>query len=177
LINPGVHGFFASPGCPRDSTAQKIEADKASRVWEKKSDAYTDALAGILHRIKVRDRQLQRMTTDTEPEQPPVPVDWPLVEARLFAYASDAVLKALNQAEDADSQFDDAFRIWLRDSAQAQGDVPPPPGMGPLTAQRTGNPQNAVNEAFPKAKTMDHTLMTTIRKELQRGPDRAEPAP
>lgn len=174
----GVTGaVLGAARATRDSTVQTIEADKDTRVWEKKSDAYTDALAGILYRIKVRDCQLQRMTTDTEPEQPPAPVEWPLVEARLFAYASDDVLHALDQAEDADGQFDAAFHIWLRDAAHTQGNAPPPPGMGPLAAQRTSNPQDVAKEAFPKAKTMDHTLMTTIRKELQRGPDRVEPTP
>ena len=99
------------------------------------------------------------------------------MEARLFAYASDGVLKALDQAEDADSEFDAAFHKWLTDYAQAQADASPPPGIDPLVAQRTGNLQEEVaKKAFPKAKTMDHTLMTTIRKELQRGPERAEPA-
>lgn len=176
-VTGAVLGATFSRSATRDSTAQTIEADKASRVWEKKSDAYTDALAGILYRLRVRDSQWQRITTDAEPAQPPAPLDWRLVEARLFAYASDGVLKALNQAKDADGEFDAAFHKWLTDYAYAQADAQPPPGIGPQAAQRTGNPQEAAKEAFPIAKTMDHTLMTTIREELQRGPDRAVPRP
>jgi hypothetical protein len=149
-VTGAVLGAMFSRRASRDSTAQTIEADKASRVWEKKSDTYTDALAGILYRIKVRDCQRQRMMTDTESEQPSAPVDWPLVEARLFAYASDDVLKA--------------------------ADAPPLPGIGLQAAQQTGNPPDAVKKAFPHANNMDHTLMDTIRNELQRGPEPAQSA-
>jgi hypothetical protein len=119
-VTGAVLGAMFSRSAARDSTVQTIEADKASRVWEKKSDAYTDALASILYRMRVRDSQWLRITTDTEPAQPRAPVDWRLVEARLFAYASDGVLKALNQAKDADGEFDAAFH-GLRACAGRRG--------------------------------------------------------
>jgi hypothetical protein len=173
-VSGAVLGAMFSRRASRDSTAQTIEADKANRVWEKKSDTYTDALAGILHRMKVRDCQRQRMMTDTESEQPSPPVNWPLVEARLFAYASDDVLKALDQADKANSEFDAVLHKWVADYEQTQADPPPPPGIGLQAAQQTGNPPDAVEKAFPKADEMDHTLMITIRNELQRGPDPAQ---
>jgi hypothetical protein len=175
-VTGAVLGAMFSRRASRDSTAQTIEADKASRVWEKKSDTYTDALAGILYRIKVRDCQRQRMMTDTESEQPSAPVDWPLVEARLFAYASDDVLKALNQADKANSEFDAVLHKWVTDYEQAPADAPPLPGIGLQAAQQTGNPPDAVKKAFPHANNMDHTLMDTIRNELQRGPEPAQSA-
>src|SRR5260221_5308009 len=52
---------------------------------------------------------------------------------------------------------------WLTYFRRSEADASPPPGIGTLAAQRTGNPQEEVaKKAFPKAKTMDHTLMTTI---------------
>jgi hypothetical protein len=98
------------------------------------------------------------MMTPTEPEQPSAPVDWPLVEARLFAYASDDVLKALDEANEADSEWDAVFHKWIADYEQAQD------------AQQASNPPEAVEKAFPNAKNMDHTLMVTIRTELQHRP-------
>jgi hypothetical protein len=61
----------------RFASAKTIEADRHNRVWEKRSEVYTDTVAGILHKEKVRDCEMQRMTTDTAPEPPPAPVDWP----------------------------------------------------------------------------------------------------
>ena len=173
-VGGAVVGATFSRRATHDSTEQTIEADKASRVWEKKSEAYTDALAGILHRMKVREWQRQGMMTETEPEQPSAPVDWPLVEVRLFAYATDKVLNALQQADDANSEWDTVFREWVTD-AQTQADASPPPGIG-LQAAQADNPPEAVEKAFPNASNMDHTLMIAIRNELKPGPGSAQPA-
>src|SRR5215471_6440238 len=117
------------------TAAKTIKADQHRRVWEKRAEAYTDAVAGILQLVKVRYSRMQHMTTETEPEDPPAPADPSLVEARLIAYASDDVLKALEQAKLHGNRFDAAFRMWLAAYAQAHAATPPPPPVDPVTAQ------------------------------------------
>ena len=141
----------------------QIKADRDNRVWENRSSVYIDALSGLLHRMRVRDGQREHMTTDAEPEHPPAPVAWPMVEARLLAYASRNVLTALSQASDADSQFGAAFRMWLMDYARAKA------AQG-SAHQLAGDDKANMMDALEKATAMDDTLMNIIRAQLNAGP-------
>jgi hypothetical protein len=157
------------------TAAKTIKADQHRRVWEKRSEAYTDAVAGILQLVKVRYSRMQQMTTETEPEDPLAPTDPSLVEARLIAYASDDVLKAMEQAKLHGSRFDAAFRMWLAAYAQAHVATPPPPPVDPVTAQDIGDPMETAKKELPEATMLCNNVMDIIRKELYAGPGRMQP--
>lgn len=156
----------------RFTASSTIEADRRVRVWEKRAEVYTDAVAGMLQLVEVRRSQLEHMTTETEPEHPPAPGDWHVVEARLIAYASDNVLEALAKAKIQGSRFDAAFRMWLAVYAQPHAATPTPPDEDPLTAQRIGDPMKVAKEALPEATILSNNLMNIIRDELYAGPGR-----
>src|SRR5262249_60855508 len=118
--------------------------------------------------------QRKGMIQATDNDKPSAQVAWPLLEVRLSAYATDKVLNALQQADDANSEWDTVFREWVTD-AQTQADASPPPGIG-LQAAQADNPPEAVEKAFPNASNMDHTLMIAIRNELKPRPGSAQPA-
>ena len=65
----GVGNYIGS----RLITARTIEADRRVRIWEKRSEVYTDAAAGILQLVEVRYSQLHHNTTRTAeaPERAP----------------------------------------------------------------------------------------------------------
>jgi hypothetical protein len=94
------------------SVRDQIEADRRTRLWEKQAAAYTEAIAGIRHRQKVRQGLMQGMITGTEPERPPVPVDWIQLEAQLIAYASPEVISALASAAAAGAKYESDVRMW-----------------------------------------------------------------
>jgi hypothetical protein len=118
---------------------------------------------------------MQHMTTETEPEDPPAPADPSLVEARLIAYASDDVLRALEQAKLHGNRFDAAFRMWLAAYAQAHPATPPPPPVDPVIAQDIGDPMQTAKQELPEATKLCNNLMDIIRKELYAGPGRMQP--
>ena len=157
------------------TAAKTIKADGNRRVWEKRSEVYTDAVAGILQLVKVRYSRMQHMNTETEPEDPPAPADPSPLEARLIAYASDDVLKALEQAKFHGNRFDTAFRMWLAAYAQAHAATPPPPPVDPVTAQDIGDPMETAKKELPEATKLCNNLMDIIRKELYAGPGRMRP--
>jgi hypothetical protein len=163
----GVGGAYIGT---RFTAARTIEADRRLRIWEKRSEAYTDAVAGILELVQVRHSQMQHMTTETEPEDPPASTDSSLIEARLIAYASDDVLEALEQAKLHGNRFDAAFRMWLAAYAKRHAATPPPPAVDPLTAQRIGDPMEAAKGAPHEGTKLCNKLMDIIRKELYAGP-------
>jgi hypothetical protein len=159
----------------RVTAVKTIEADQLIRLWEKRSEAYTDAVAGILQLVKVRYSRMQHMNTETEPEDPPTPADPSLVEAQLIAYASDDVLEALEKAKLHGNRFDAAFRVWLATYAQRNATTPPPPGADPLTAQDIGDPMETAKKELPQATMLCNNLMDIIRRELYAGPGHMQP--
>src|SRR5258708_5394736 len=54
----------------------QIEADRLRRVWEKRADVYTDLIAAIQHRDRIRQDQSQGMVPGPQPERPPLEADW-----------------------------------------------------------------------------------------------------
>jgi len=157
------------------TAAKTIEADRHRRLWEKRSEAYTDAVAGILQLMKVRTSRMQHMTTETEPEDSSTPMDLSLMEARLIAYASDAVLEAMEQARLHGNRFDTAFRVWLAAYAKAHAVAPRPPTVDSLAARDLGDPMATAKEELPRATKLCNDLMDIIRQELYAGPGRMEP--
>jgi hypothetical protein len=158
-------GVLGTVFAARFTTAKTIEADRHNRVWEKQSQVYIDAVAGILHKVKVRQCQWQRMTTDTEPEHPPEPVDWPMVEAGMAAYASDRVLEALDQAKIHLGLFDDAFNTFLAAEAAASS----PLRIDPEASQRMDDAMEKAKKELPEAFSLLNNLMHIMRTELAAG--------
>jgi hypothetical protein len=152
----------------------QIEADRRSRVWEKQAVAYTDAIAGIRQRQKVRGGLWQGMLTGTEPERPPVPVDWVPLEAQLLAYASPGVLDALAAAAASGTDYETAVDQWKFSRQQAQSaaatGIPLPPGLRPE------HERERVEYLLRIANDLDDRLMDLIRAELHAGTD-VVPAP
>ena len=163
-----VIGVLGTVFVARFTAAKTIEADRHNRVWEKRSQVYIDAVAGILHLMKVRRCQMQRMKTDTEPEHPPEPVNWSMVEAGMIAYASDRVLAALDQAKIHGGLFDAAFDTFL--AAHAQAAASSPPRIDPQASQRMDDAMERAEKELPEALRLYTDLMDIIRKELYAGP-------
>lgn len=154
------------------SVQDQIEADRRTRIWEKQAAAYTDAFAGIRHRQKVRQVLMQGIITGTEPERPPVPVDWVQLEAQLLAYASPEVIEELKAAGTAGAKYESEVRLWHTYVEQARH-VPVitlPVGSRPAAARE------AAEKALAEANLLDDRLMDRIRAELHAGTDQV-PAP
>jgi hypothetical protein len=90
----------------------QIEADRQSRIWEKRADIYTDFLATIKRRQESRRNAMQGMINGSEPQRLPAPLDVALLEARLLAYASAEVIAAANRAGNAAQDFEHVITEW-----------------------------------------------------------------
>jgi hypothetical protein len=143
------------------SIRAQIEADRRNRIWEKQAAANTDAIAGIVHRQRIRQGLMRQVLT----------VDWTELGARLIAYASPAVVEGLEASASAGRNYESAVAMWNISSEQAR------------TAAEIGRPvsapagrREAMDKALAEADRLDDTLMDTIRAELHAGTDRP-PAP
>lgn len=144
----------------------QIEADRQSRIWEKRADAYTDFIAVIQHRQDVRQVMWREMVTGAELERPAATLDTKQVEARLIAYASNEVIRATQAAGAAGQLYEVDVAAWHILIEQRRMSAGPPPTEA----------REAAEEAQKEANRLDDALTDIIRAELHAGTDQV-PAP
>lgn len=162
----------------RDATAAgvsnvrgQIEADRRNRIWEKQAAVYTDLIAEIQLRRESRRVWMNVMLTETEePSEFTAPVEWSQLRARLFAFASPAVINASRLADDAGTRFSGTLGLWSAQRESARRNT----GL-PLPAPPEGWPM--VTEAFVEANHHDDALIELMRTELHAGFGEGHPLP
>jgi hypothetical protein len=112
----GVAGFSATVWNARKTVGQAHE----SRVWDRRADVYVDALSAVNYRQFSR----QAATMPNHPAYTKIkknaeeylathePPDWPQLEARLQAFASEPVFTAVQTSSAAHNDALSNHRIW-----------------------------------------------------------------
>jgi hypothetical protein len=113
----GVAGFGASVW----NTRKTIALARESRIWDQRATVYVEVLAGVNYRKRkrefqtrtppMRDEDRQREQAHLATYQEP---DWHELQARLQAFASEPVSKAVRASVDADEYVYDRFEMWQR---------------------------------------------------------------
>ena len=90
-----------------------IHGEREHRLWERRTDTYIDVLADTTHRQMVREHHARRFRFNQEAEDAiqntldsyKPDSSWFMLEARLRAYATDAVISAFLASNDAHREF------------------------------------------------------------------------
>lgn len=151
------------------TTTATLAAAREDRLWEKRCAVYEETLTTLLDHRRQRFRILLR-SPGGEAESPEAVYDpdspgWSQARSRLYAYASDDVLHALDAAEDehmrAQLAYEDMNRIEQR---------PPGHPRAASEAERkdAGQTLNAASQGVANA---EQALISVIRDELRSKPD------
>jgi hypothetical protein len=169
----GVAGFFATVR----ATGKTIQADRESRIWDKRAELYVDVIAAMRHRQIRRDRSMATSRGDEGPDRPlrgyqaaGAEPDWSDIDHRLLAYGSQPVITAVLLGSRLDMDAMNAFEDWLAADAktaadnEARGQVFPAPATTPGAdaniARRSVQARTAADDA-------DSAVLEIIRAELQ----------
>ena len=155
----GVAGFGASIL----NTRRTIAHARETRIWDKRAEAYVDAIAAVHYRHAKRDLDMRTYPLDAESARREgeylaayTPPDWYALEGRLLAFASQPVIKAV-QASSAKHMY----------------------AMNALKVSQYPDAVERAREAQKAADNADDAVIEVIRAELQgRGaplPDRQSP--
>ena len=149
----GVAGFATAAWTTRGTVKHAHE----SRVWDRRADVYIDTLAALnyrqirrgfetlTHPVDEQTRQRAQTYLDGHDE------DWPGLEARLQAFASEPVFSAVQASSTAHRDAIRAFESWRA-----------------LAIMPGGSPESAaVQEARKAAEAADDAVVELIRAELQ----------
>jgi hypothetical protein len=144
----------------------QLEAERDRRLWEKRAEAYADAIATVMHRTRCRGFKMVEVMTGEKNELPGEVASWAEVEARVLAYASEEVFSALRAAGDTDRGFYTAVRLWETYSKQAAdmakaGQPLHLPGDEPMSSRR------AVDRALGEASNRTDEFIALARRKLQ----------
>jgi hypothetical protein len=145
-----------------ETSARTLDAARGDKVWEKQAAVYVEAIAGIRHQQKIRVSRMQALRFLVPGRQElPSPVDWSELEPRLLAYASPAVIEALQAASDAGIKHRGLYDLYAAAIEQERED------------EQWGN-ADAVGEAavnsLAEADARDDALIALIRAELHARP-------
>jgi hypothetical protein len=144
----------------------QIEADRRSRIWEKRADAYTDLIAVIQHRQDIRQGMWQGIVTGAEPDRPSATVDVRQVEARVIAYASNEVIRASQEAGSAGGRYETEVANWH--TYVEQGRMSPDMWR---SGPRPDDARKAAEQLHKESDRLDDALTDIIRDELHAGAD------
>jgi hypothetical protein len=162
-----------------ETNRKTLEADRESRLWERRAAAYEEMLSVILQREHVRgyDLVVARIETDSDLEKFLDEVKLPSTfkaEGRLVAYASAPVLAAYGVADRShrESVVSAVQLNTIRkadDSGPALGEV----RRTPSRAEEISKSQ--LDQALANANHADQALTDVIRAELSARPEAAMP--
>jgi hypothetical protein len=157
-----------------------LAAAREDRLWEKRAAAYEGTLTGLLHRQAQRHFDLRKYRTDEESEQKlkefyetyELPGMFE-TQARLVAYASDAVMDAFNvsRGTHATVRVRYSHRAAVQETiqlAQAAGDLNFMPNR-----QELSEANRQLDNALEAADAADQALIEVIRDELRSMPEAA----
>jgi hypothetical protein len=161
-----------------------LSAAREDRLWEKRAAAYEETLEALLYRQQKRQNKLRMYRLDEDSEQKITdlfasyePSGWFEAQARLVAYASDAVLDAYEVSQRADREVlarYQKYQFITEDNVRAAASG----GLGSVhDSQTVGNALKAINPALREAADTDEALIKVIRDELRSRPAAVMPLP
>jgi hypothetical protein len=150
-----------------------LDAARASRLWEKRADAYVDALRLLHRRQALREEAVRTVRFDRQGEERirqwlnsfKMPDDWQGIEMRMLAYASPPVFAAVRESAQANDAIDAARQKWeeAREKVSAAA-----------TADRAASDVrvafDAIKSAIQHADSKDEKLLAAIRADLHDRP-------
>jgi hypothetical protein len=174
----GVAGFWATVR----TNGKTLQAARDEKIWDKRAEAYADAIAAVHYRQQKREHDTRTYRLDDETERRDqayldafTAPDWYALEARLVAFGSLVVVTSVQESSTAHFRALAAFRAWAAaaDKTRADNDAR---GMGmpvpapPREADRNIALHAAQAEARKNADGADDALIEIIRAELQGHP-------
>lgn len=159
------------------NTVLALDAARADRLWDRRADAYIDALRFLQSRQALREEAVRTARFDRQGEDRirqwlssfTMPEDWLGVEARMLAYASQPVFDALRESGQANEAIDAARQEW--ETAREQVGAAP-------TAERAASDVrtafDAIKSAIEHADGKDEELLAAIRADLHDRPSLAQ---
>ena len=161
------------------NAARALDAARAERIWEKRAEAYVDALYVVRHRQERRSDAARTFRFDqaTEEGRQEWLASWKLpdevgVEMRLLACASEQVLAASRAAEAANGSAETAYLDWGTLSDLARQSLPDSPVHDEAIAAR-----KAIRSAVDEATKADEALLDAIRADLHSRPSQGTSLP
>jgi hypothetical protein len=141
----GVAGFGAAIW----NTRRTIAHARESRIWDRRADVYVEALAALHYRHVVARSRLVDEETEKAMLAGRQQPEWPALEARLQAFASEPVFMAVEASSRAHRAAGFAFGMWRK----ADDDIHPGFGKDAMEKGRA-------------AEAADKVAVELIRTEL-----------
>jgi hypothetical protein len=161
------------------NTALALDAAREDRIWDKRADAYVDALYVIRHRQERRGDRTRTIRFDkaTEDRRQEWLASFKLpdeisMEMRLLAYASESVLAATRAAGEANAKAESAYLYWKGLIQESQLSAPDAPIRDQATAAR-----KAMQPAVDEATRADEALLDAVRSDLHSRPSQMKAVP
>jgi hypothetical protein len=163
-----------------NTTAATLTAAREDRLWEKRCAAYETALEALLYRQRKRQHDLRMYRLDKDSEEKLrdffggyEPPGWFEAQARLVAYASDAVLDAYETSHRADLEVWGRYRQWQILAEESQLAVESGRPGAAHDGQVMIEARRKINPALGEADAKDEILRKSIRDELGSKPQAA----
>ncbi len=162
-----------------ENTARALDAAREERLWDKRAEAYVDALYVVRHRQERRSDAMRTIRFDQATEA--AHQEWlasfklpdePGVEMRLLAYASELVLVAARTAGAANAKAEQAYLHWKSLTEEARQNAPDAPAADQAIAA-----QRAIQPTVDEAIAADEALLAAIRADLHSRPSQAPSMP
>ena len=162
-----------------ENTAHALDAAREERIWDKRAEAYVDALYVVRHRQERRSDAARTINFQlaTEKNRQEWLASWKLpdetaMEMRLLAYASEPVLAASRATEVANRSAETAYLDWGTLSDLARQSPPDSPVHDESIAAR-----KAMQSAVDEATKADEALLYAIRADLHSRPSQGTALP
>lgn len=161
-----------------DANRATLVAAREDKLWERRAAAYEETLTRLLHRQAQRHFDLRKYRTDGEAERmlKEFYENYELpgmfeTEARLVAYASDAVMEAHKVTRGAHATVKVAYshRAALRESAKLAQESGRLEGVPDADTMMDADRQ--LDRALTAADAADDALIQVIRDELRSRPE------
>ena len=161
------------------NTARALDAAREDRIWDKRADAYVEALYLTRNRQERRGDMTRTIRLDQASEESrqqwlanfKLP-DEVGMEMRLLAYASEPVLAAARATGAANAEAENAYLYWKALIEEAQRSAPD----APIRAQ-AGGAQKAMQTAVDASIKADEGLLDAIRADLHSRPSQVTVSP
>jgi hypothetical protein len=162
-----------------ENTARALDAAREERIWEKRAEAYLDAMRFVRHRQEARENATRTIRYDDATEERireslanfrlPESRD---VELRLLAYASQQVIDAVEASGQAHQQIERAYQDWTEATGRAKSG-----GLSASDAAQAIEARTAVRQALKEADSKDEALLVAIREDLHSRPSQSKALP
>lgn len=165
-----IVGFHST----KAATAKTVSAAREQRLWERKADAYQDALAAALYRSRQRRQinSLMSLARYTELAQTALTnqteQEWNDLMGRLGTFGDPKVTEAYNKALATARLAHQRFTEWRQEVADGGARLDVTPGLAAEVSQTIASAQRAFQAAMDEADTADTDLEHAIRADLHK---------